>query len=57
MFSNDYFSDTRKFTNSSMLAKGQAKEEPNYFGDDYRGKTSTSSQRTLRYNDFELIQK
>ena len=24
---------------------------------DYRGKTSTSSQQTLRYNDFELVQK
>ena len=23
----------------------------------YRGKTSTSSQRTLKYNDFELVQK
>ena len=24
---------------------------------EFRGKTSTSSQRTLRYNDFELVQK
>ena len=31
-------------------------EEEN-FGDEFRGKTSTSSQRTLRYNDFELVQK
>ena len=26
-------------------------------GGSFRGKTSTSSQRTLRYNDFELVQK
>ena len=27
----------------------------NPFSENYRGKTSTSSQRTLRYNDFELV--
>lgn len=30
-------------------------DENEGFYDGYRGKTSTSSQRTLRYNDFELI--
>ena len=32
-------------------------KDGDYLQDDYRGKTSTSSQRTLRYNDFELVQK
>ena len=32
-------------------------DETNPFAENYRGKTSTSSQRTLRYNDFELVQK
>lgn len=32
-------------------------DENGGFFEGYRGKTATSSQRTLRYNDFELIQK
>ena len=29
--------------------------ESGFLGDDYRGKSATSSQRTLRYNDLELV--
>lgn len=53
MFGNDYFADTRKFGNaSSLLMKGQSSipgsnkaqgAQNNYFGDDYRALSATSS--------------
>ena len=43
---------------NSIRSPIENEEDGNDFvGEDYRGKTSTSSQRTLRYNDFELVQK
>ena len=36
-----------------IIAEGHVSD----LNDAYRVKTTTSSQRTLRYNDFELVQK
>lgn len=52
MFGYEYGQDGRKEYGNRM---NQMEDESNMDG--FRGMTSKSSQRTLRYNDFELVQK